>query len=222
MNKTTLIAGAAVLAASGAAQAGMMLQEEMHMAMADLMNTNWMEKLDIPQFDTMGGNRTLEQVMITLDGHVEGAAMAESLDAAPAHITLNLGATISLSLMGDDLAVVIPVAMEAFDATAFDGSLDFMGPSGMSYPDLTADMSDMASLTSGMDDLTPWIGAGNVSLVAEALGASSGTGAGNLFLQFSTLASAKVTVIYKFTEVPTPGSAALLSVAGVFASRRRR
>lgn len=220
MKKLMLIAGA-VMASAGAAHAGMLF-EEMHMSSVDLMNTDWMSTIDVDQFDDQGGNRVLQQVMITLDGHVEGAAMAESLDAAPAHITLNLGATITLSLMGDDIAVVLPVAMEAFDAAIFDGTLDFMGPSGMSFPDLEADMSDMASLTSGMDDLTPWIGAGTVSLDATAMGASSGTGAGNLFLQFSTLASAKVTVIYKYTEVPTPGALALVGVAGGLASRRRR
>jgi len=221
MNKTTLIAGAIALATSGAAQAGMLL-EEMHMDTVSLQNTDWMETINVPQFDDQGGNRILQQVMITLDGHVEGTAKAESLDAAPALVELNLGAQITLSLMGDDLAVVIPVAMESFNAAIFDGDLDFMGPSGETFDMLSADMSDMASLTSGMDDLSPWIGGGSVALDADAMGASSGTGAGNLFLQFETLASAKVTVIYKYTEIPTPGSAVLLGAAGLCATRRRR
>lgn len=221
MNKKMMIAGALVLAASGAAQAGMLLSE-MHMNMIDLDNTDWMSMVNVTQFDDMGGNRILEQIMITLDGHVEGTAKAESLDAAPATITLNLGATITLSIMGDDLAVVLPVAMESFDATIFDGMLDFGGSSGQTFDMLEADMSEMATLTNGIDNLAPWIGGGTVALDATAMGASSGTGAGNLFLQFETLASAKITVIYKYTEVPTPGSAALLGVAGLCATRRRR
>lgn len=221
MNKMTLIAGAVALAASGAAQAGMLF-EEMHMNAIDLANTDWMETVNVNQFDDQGGNRILQQVMITLDGHVEGTAKAESLDAAPATVALNLGATISLSLMGDDIAVVLPVAMEEFDAAIFDGDLDFEGPSGMTFDMLEADMSDMASLTSGMDDLSAWIGGGTIALDATAMGASSGTGAGNLFLQFETLASAKITVVYKYTEIPTPGSAALLGAAGLCVTRRRR
>jgi hypothetical protein len=221
MNKKMMIAGAVVLAAAGAAQAGLLLTE-MHMNNIDLDNTDWMSTVNVTRFDDMGGDRILEQIMITLDGHVEGTAKAESLDAAPTIVTLNLGATITLSLMGDDLAVVLPVAMESFNATIFDGDLDFMGSSGRTFDMLSADMSEMATLTNGIDNLAPWIGAGTVALDATAMGASSGTGAGNLFLQFETLASAKITVIYKYTEIPTPGSAALLGVAGLGATRRRR
>ena len=124
--------------------------------------------------------------------------------------------------MGDELAVVLPVAMETFEADIFDGDLDFMGPSGMTFAGLMADDSDMSTLTSGMDDLSAWIGGGSVKLDAAAMGASSGTGAGNLFLQFETLASAKITVIYKYTVIPTPGSFALLGIAGLCATRRNR
>jgi hypothetical protein len=217
----TMIAGAVALAVSGAAQAGMLL-EEMHMSNVDLMNTDWAESINVSQFDEMGGNRTLQQVMITLDGHVEGTAQAESMDAAPATVSVSLGATITLSLMGDDLAVALPIAMESFDATIFDGMIDFGGTSGMTFDGLMNDDSDMTSLTSGMDDLSAWIGGGSIKLDATAMGASTGTGAGNLFLQFETLASAKITVIYKYTEIPTPGSFALLGIAGIAATRRRR
>ncbi len=221
VKKTTMMIGAAALAFAGAAQAGMLL-EEMHMNQIDLNNTDWMETVNVTQFDDQGGNRILTQVMITLDGHVEGQADAESMDAAPATVTVNLGATITLSLMGDDLAVALPIAMDSFEADIFDGNLDFDGPSGMSFPGLMSDDSDMATLTSGMDDLMPWIGGGTVALDATAMGASSGTGSGNLFLMFETLASAKITVIYKYTEIPTPGAFALLGMAGACATRRRR
>jgi len=216
-----MIAGAVALAVSGAAQAGMVF-EEMHMNTIDLMNTDWMQSVDVTQFDTMGGNRTLQQVMIMLDGRVEGTAQAESMDAAPATIMLSLSATITLSLGMNDLAVVLPAAMESFDAAVFDGALDFMGPSGMTFDGLKATDNDMSTLTNGMDDLTPWIGAGTVALDATAMGASTGSGSGNLFLQFETLASAKITVVYKYTEIPTPGSFALLGLAGLCTARRRR
>ena len=219
MNKMTIIAGAIALAATGAAQAGVLF-EEMHKNTIDLANTNWMESVNVTQFDDQGGLRTLMQVMIILDGHVEGTAAAESLDTAPATINLSLGATISLSLMGSDLVVVLPITMVSFNAASYDGTLDFMGSSGMTFNNLMADASDMAKLTTGMDNLLPWIGVGSIKLDATAMGASTGSGAGNLFLQFSTLASAQITVIYKY--IPTPGSFALLGIGGLCATRRRR
>jgi len=53
-------------------------------------------------------------------------------------------------------------------------------------------------------------------------GISSGSGAGNLILQFFTDASLSWVVEYDYNEIPAPGAVALFGLAGIGAARRRR
>ena len=219
MNKfalvTAVVAGGALCAN---ASAGMLS----HNGSLPTSTTNWSANIDVPQFDDMGGTRVLKSVSVFLEGTVSGTASGESLDAAPALVELFLQSEISLSLGGTDLAVVIPVADASFNATAFDGAIDFAGASGATFNELNASDSIKELLTLGADDLTPWIGGGTVGLVGEAIGTSSGSGAGNLILQFFTDASLSWTVEYDYNVMPTPGAAAIFGLAGVAATRRRR
>ena len=220
MKKTMLIVGltAAVTAAAGSAQGAVIT----HMGSKAITSTSWTENFSIPQFDEMGGTRLLEQVKLTLNGAVEGDANVESLNMGPSTVMINLQATITMSLMGDTLGVVIPVANETFEASTFDGVIDFEGGSGEMFPDLEGTDMAMSTLVSGIDDLSPFIGMGTVPLVAEAVGTSNGSGAGNLILQFMTDAGLDFEVEYTYRLVPTPGAAGVLALAGCAGSLRRR
>jgi len=184
--------------------------------------TNWSTNIDVPQFDDMGGTRVLKSISVFLGGTVSGTAKGESLDNAPTVVDLFLKADISLSLGGSQLAIVIPVADASFNATAHDGTVDFGGSSGATFSNLNATDSVKELLTLGGDDLSPWIGGGNVTLVGAATGTSSGSGAGNLILSFATDASLSWMVSYDYNIVPAPGAAALFGLAGVVGIRRRR
>jgi len=213
---------AAVVAIAGSAAAGPLLTES-YDGTFDLTTTNWSETFDIQGFDSQGGNRILKEVYVFLGGDVQGDALAESLDNAPATIELNLQATLTLSLdaTGDELAEVIPVVNTSFNADSFDGEIDFDGPSGVSFVGLSG--SAMEDETYSMQSiLDQFIDVGTVSLNADATGSSFGSGAGNLITQFMTEAGLEYKVEYRYNLIPAPGAAALLCLGGLVAVRRRR
>ncbi|TVQ31449.1 MAG: choice-of-anchor E domain-containing protein [Phycisphaeraceae bacterium] len=196
------------------ASAGMIVQS----GSLPLSSTNWSEDFQINQFDDMGGLRILEEVCWTLTGYVEGTAAAESMDAAPATINLTLSAIVSLSLGMTTLDVVLPLVMTSFNATAFDGVVDFAGTSGATFSGL----SNTDSVMNSTMMVAPFIGPGMVTLTGAAEGASTASGAGNLVASFSTNASMEYEIVYKYSLIPTPGAAALFGIAGLSMIRRRR
>jgi hypothetical protein len=191
-----------------------------------LATTNWTDSVSIQKFDPSLG--TLTNVEIELIGSVLGTARAESLDAQAAQITLNLAATITLTRPDMSvLAVALPVSASVFNATAYDGVIDFGGTSGITLPGLTSSDSDTIISPPPASDLALFTGVGTILLPVMANGSSSASGAGNLITQFNTQASAsvKVTYYYDAAVVPEPASVAMaaMGVIGVggLALRRR-
>lgn len=207
---TTTIA----LMAGAAADAGMISQA----GAVPMQSTNWSASISVDQFDDMDGARTLQSVTWSIVGVVEGSAAGESLGAAPQTVTLNLAAEISLSRDGDMLAMASPTATESFDASSFDGLLDFAGDSGAAF-----DFMEATAPVSGIsDDIAPYIGDGQITLDAFASAMSTASAGGNLATQFTTMASMEYEVVYEFLVVPSPGAAALFGLAGLTMWRRRR
>ena len=85
-----------------------------------------------------------------------------------------------------------------FNATAFDGILDFAGTSGVDFGSIRVDNTETATLTSA-SDLAAYTGTGTITFTLSGLVATSGTGAANLANQRSATAGADVTVIYRYT-----------------------
>jgi hypothetical protein len=184
-----------------------------------LATTNWDSSITIPLFDPSLG--TLDSIQFSLSGHVEGSAGFENKDAEPATITMDLQAFLKLQRPDNSVLVLtMPVASTSDNASAWDGIDDYAGTSGKTYPNLMADSSDSATSSSAAD-LALFTGVGNITLPVTAVGASTGSGAGNLLLQFSTFASAGATVTYNYT-VPEPASLGLMGLSGVALLFRRR
>lgn len=197
-------------------------------------STNFVSQPVVPnfvQFDPLLG--TLNSVTIGLTGLVTGSAQAESLDAAPTTVTLTLQALVEFLVGPTSLVQVIPAVSSVANLTAFDGTIDFGGTSGISFTGLSG--SDNSSVVLTGAALAPWIGTGTVTGLCSGTGQSTGSGAGNLVTIFSTQAGCDVTVSYDYTPSTTvdavpeidaiSGTGALTLLAGVLAvvgERRRR
>ena len=95
---------------------------------------------------------------------------------------------------------------EVFNATSFDGDIDFGGTSGITYQDLTATQTESETFTDA-STLALFSGAGSIDLNLNALATSFASGAGNLITQFNTSAGGNISVTYNYDDNSTPVSA---------------
>ena len=191
-----------------------------------IATTNWTDALSFGKFDTSLG--TLTSIKFDLSGMVQGSGNAESLDAAASNVTLSLGALLGLTRPdGSTLVVTNPLFSQVFEFSAFDGTFNFGGTSGGSTGTVSANGANSFVSSNASDfSLFSALGGGTINLGLNAVGASSGTGAGNLITQFNTAAAGNVLVTYTFTptgEVPEPATlATLISGLGLMGAVRRR
>lgn len=182
-----------------------------------LQLTNFSDTASVAQFDPTLG--TLNSVMVTLEGVVNGSARGENIGPSPVQIGLNLSATVSAALGATTLVTVIPTANQVFNASAFDGTLDFGGTSGATYDPLSGSETDSVTLTDA-GDLAAFLGNGTIDFTVAATGSSFATGGGNVVTAFNTNAGGTVTVKYDYTElapIPLPAGGVLL-LGGLFAA----
>jgi hypothetical protein len=201
-----LLCGATLVCAAGFANAATITLSDT----VAVSTTNFTTSLNFAKFDTMGGTRVLESVTFAIDGSIFGSAEVESRDNAATTVVTTLSAELTLiDALSNTLVVTIPSITNIFNATAFDGVLDFGGTSGNSYLGLTANQyedetyTDIPTLTlftaTGMDTTA------NLTFHADAT--SSATGAGNLTSAFNTSAGGLVSVIYEYRVVPVSAPA---------------
>jgi len=165
-------------------------------------NTNWALTVSLPKFDPALG--TLQTIALTLDGHIEGQAAVESTDASPTQITTQFQANLTLARPDMSIiAVVIPQITNIVDLTAFDGTIDFAGTSGHTFPGLMQNSQQTVTSPPPRSDLALFTGTGNIVLPVTAVGTSVATGSGNVVTQFATRASAVVTVVYTYQQAIT-------------------
>src|SRR5262249_20409435 len=88
-------------------------------------------------------------------------------------------------------------ADQTFNASAFDGTIDFGGTSGKTFAPQTINGSNSTTITAA-SDLAKYIGTGTVSFTEAANASTTATGSANLLVQVNTTASANVTVIYHY------------------------
>jgi len=179
--------------------------------------TNWSGFLTFPLYDPSAhGGQPLTAIDFYLWGHVHGSIAWESLDAAPATVTGTLQAKLTLTKPDlSVLVVIIPAASESDLMTAFDGTVDFGGGSGRSYPHVHGTASD-SFFDVFAPDLLLFTGVGTINLPLDSLGLSTASGAGNLITQFSTEAEAEGRIRYFYGEsIPEPSTLLLLGTGAM-------
>jgi protocatechuate 3,4-dioxygenase beta subunit len=157
--------------------------------------TNWSIGHTVQQFDPSLG--TLTSIDIIISDPVTNTIKVENLDSAPATITATM--TGAIMLTGPDIpGLTNPINQsQSFNASAFDGVIDFGGTSGHNFGPQTVQGSNSITLSDAAS-LAAYTGTGTVLFNVSANASASGSGSGNLLLSVNTTASAKVTVVYHY------------------------
>ncbi|MCS6975506.1 MAG: carboxypeptidase regulatory-like domain-containing protein [Gemmatales bacterium] len=148
----------------------------------------------VPQFDPALG--ILQSVEIRVGGRFVSNIRVENLDPAASAITSTVGGFVVLVGPGVSSEVNAPEASEVFYAAAFDGTLDFAGPSGKDFGARTVTGSGNFMLTNS-SDLNAYRGTGTVSF-SLTTAATSRVSGGNLAAIINSVAGANVEVVYHY------------------------
>ncbi|NCS32551.1 choice-of-anchor E domain-containing protein [bacterium] len=166
-------------------------------------STNTVKDCVIAQFNPTLGK--LNSVSITAEATTDTVQKMENKDVSP-H-TMNSTVTVNLNLKNTaSTSDIITLSIAAADATlvadAFDGTLDYAGTSGKSFPIEYAHDNTTVSYSSA-SDITQFSGTGSLTFPVYAIAQWSCTGSGNAQCGVDTYATAAISVTYTY-EIPEP------------------
>jgi protocatechuate 3,4-dioxygenase beta subunit len=175
-------------------------------------NTNWSATQAVQQFNPALG--TLTSIDIIISDPITGTIKVENLDTALA--TINASDTGAVTLTGQGIpGLSTPINFtENFNASAFDGTIDFGGASGHTFGPLVQQGSKTITLADPAS-LAAYTGTGSVPLTVTANASATASGSGNLLLSVNTSASATVKVVYHYipSNALKPGDYTIVQVA---------
>lgn len=162
--------------------------------------TNWTHVMDLQRFDPALGS--LQTVAIRIEQTVRGRVRIESTDATPAVVQSDFESFLAVVLPdGNAMQMPIPMANYQDTFTAFDGTVDFAGTSGITHQEIVLTQALDHPLPPSIDE-TDYMGPpgapGFLPLSMTALGLSAASGAGNVITEFALRASATITITYGF------------------------
>lgn len=149
----------------------------------------------VDQFDPSLGQ--LLSVEITHSGSITSEIRVENTSpTSPSQISGTVSGTLTLSGGGVNIPLNFSDNAGTYNASTYDGTIDFGGASGNSFAPRTA--SDVKSVTLSGAALQPFIGNGKVSFTETSNATSRANGGGNLVVSLLSSASALVTVSYRY------------------------
>jgi uncharacterized repeat protein (TIGR01451 family) len=150
----------------------------------------------LPQFNPALG--TLQSVTFTANDTITSDIKVENTSTTSGtSITGNVGGNMTLTGPGVALTTTPDRDTGTFNASVFDGALDFAGTSGTDFGPRTASASRSVTLTGPA--LAAFLGTGTVALRQTATATSTASGGGNVLVGITSQAQATVTVTYNYT-----------------------
>ncbi|MBL8747280.1 MAG: choice-of-anchor E domain-containing protein [Phycisphaerae bacterium] len=224
--KNTVLALGMVLAASAGAQASFS-EMEMQLQEWSFPLSPGNTQVQFQQFDTQGGTRILKAVSVEMEGKISALITAENNSTIDANdFAVSVTGIIDFSIANASLGLGINAVSSPIPVTATDngGLPNGMGPDFADFGMVMGSDTDSALVFPfPPPGLLPWIGNGVVIGTISGSGGFAAQGSADAsinFDDFGAFGTAKVT--YFFDVVPTPGSMALIGLAGLAAVRRRR
>lgn len=149
----------------------------------------------LDRFDSSLGQ--LQSIQITHDGSITSEIKVENFSATSgSSISATVGGFLTLVAPGVNDKLTLTQNAGTANLPVFDGVIDFAGTSGTSFGSKTAHSSDTITLSG--NNLTPYIGAGQVSLQETGTATSNASGGGNLIAQITSSGTATITVVYNY------------------------
>ncbi len=158
--------------------------------------TGWTQTEPLAQFDPSLG--TLLSVDIINTPTMQTEFQFENLDSEAGTISGSINGNVTLSVPGLNPLVAQASASASFNASAFDGTIDFGGTSGYDSGVQTESGTPTSITVSDPTLLQEFEGTGSLTLSAHAGSTSSASGPGNLLVLHSTSESAQVEVVYHY------------------------
>jgi hypothetical protein len=145
---------------------------------------------------TMG---TLTEVDLVTSGSYSTEFHAENLGPSSTTIKGTTSANVSINVPSGAIPVTIPSITESFNASPFEGTLDYGGTSGKDFASVTSNSTSQTMILTSPADLAAFTGSFRipVTVTGHATGSAS-AGNGDLSAGFNTQTSATITVIYHF------------------------
>lgn len=197
------VVGSLMLSGTAMAQTSALTTTGPFSGAVPVQQTDYMESIAIPKFDTSLG--TLDSVVLTFGGSVEGLAGADNTAASTVdNATLELAADLTLSepTLGN-IFTIKPSGSETFSLGSDEGEVlsDFTGSDGVLFDDINGTASDTVTY-SDPGFLSVFSGATDPLFAVDALAASMASGSGNIDQLFRTRAGADLAVTYSYIPVP--------------------
>ena len=163
-------------------------------------------QLTVPKFDPALG--TLISAKVTATGSIQGSIQIENLAPQALNVTANLSSNLAVTGPIPQL-LMTPTSSISQNFGAYDGNTDFRGPSGGSFFNLTAQDSEMATITDPAVLLASYTGPGNVVFTHNAQDGSNHDGPGSLALIFLNQSKVDISIVYTYcADLPKEGPCA--------------
>jgi hypothetical protein len=158
--------------------------------------TGWTSTAQATQFDPSLG--TLLSIDLINTSTVQSEFQVENLDNEAGNISSTVNGGVTVTVPSVSPLTASASLSDSFDAAAYDGTIDFSGPSG--HDSGLKSQSGSNSITNITDPsvLAEFEGTGSVALSGHGTSRSSVSGPGNVLALLNTSAGAQVQVVYHY------------------------